>query len=65
MIEDKDRCSGCGHPRRESMDPANQRNYQGDSLRCFACEARENEWNRLQQYGANLAGLRPIADRRD
>lgn len=38
-----DRCGGCGQPRSESMDPANEYAYRADPLRCFSCAARERE----------------------
>lgn len=34
-------CSGCGLPRVESFDPANQERYDVEVLRCFACRERE------------------------
>jgi hypothetical protein len=30
-------CSGCGHPKDESMDPANEGSYEASARRCHAC----------------------------
>lgn len=35
-----EQCSGCGHPRSETMDPKGP-DYQAIQLRCRACETRE------------------------
>lgn len=40
MKQEADRCPGCGQPRHESFDPANQDAYKVHALRCFACEGR-------------------------
>lgn len=36
-------CSGCGHPRSETFDPANHGAYEAVPLQCFACAARDAE----------------------
>ena len=36
-----DECPGCGHPRDESMDPANEFAYLAEPVRCHACAARD------------------------
>lgn len=56
-----DECSGCGQPRSESMDPANERAYVGMlPHRCFACTARERrmkEYEQASQPGALFFGV--------
>lgn len=48
-----DLCGGCGEPRSESMDPANERAYVAPPpLRCHACtaiEARQEKYRDAQQ----------------
>ena len=34
-------CGGCGLPRHETMDPANERKWDTEVWRCHACAARE------------------------
>lgn len=33
-------CPGCGHPKHESFDPANEYAYRGLALNCHACGAK-------------------------
>lgn len=41
-------CPGCGQPRHESMDPANEHRYHADlPLRCHACTAQVR---RVKEY---------------
>jgi hypothetical protein len=40
-------CDGCGHPKAETFDPANQWNYSATSLVCAACDAKAKEAERL------------------
>lgn len=63
-----DICSGCGQPRSESMDPANQFKYESEALRCHGCSAvaRESEnWtdpkhNKGLMIGVTLKGGRHV-----
>lgn len=42
-------CPGCGHPRDESFDPANEDHYDAKPFTCHACHARDRKaWNREQ-----------------
>lgn len=53
-----DACSGCGHPRSETMDP-NGPDYTATALRCRACETRDamaSKWKRDEH--ADFGGLR-------
>lgn len=36
-------CGGCGFPRVETMDPANDRAYEADPVTCAACAAKDAE----------------------
>jgi hypothetical protein len=36
---DDDVCDGCGHPRSETLDPANEDGYTGHAVVCHACRA--------------------------
>lgn len=38
---DGERCSGCGHPRSESMDPAREFDWKAEAVRCHSCAARD------------------------
>jgi hypothetical protein len=51
-------CAGCGEPKSESMDPANELAYQGHALRCHACAARDARANEIQEdEQADTTGL--------
>lgn len=42
-------CSGCGHPRAETMDPANVDAYAAVPVQCFACAAKDAETRQASQ----------------
>lgn len=42
------RCSGCGLPKDECMDPDAEGAYEATAFRCFACHAREMEAKRFR-----------------
>jgi hypothetical protein len=44
-------CSGCGHPRDETMDKRNQHAYKTSAYRCFACESKEKAARRAAEKG--------------
>lgn len=52
-----DACSGCGHPRSETMDPKGP-DYEAVPLRCRACEAREAKAAGMQQAEGSLHGMK-------
>lgn len=35
------RCSGCGHPRTETMSPESEFGWRAEALRCHSCATRE------------------------
>lgn len=36
-------CSGCGRPRHETFDPANEQAYEAEAQRCHACATRDRK----------------------
>lgn len=51
MAELKLRCSGCGNPRDESMDPERAHQWHAHSSVCFACaeiDAEKRSWRDLE-----------------
>ena len=52
-----DICSGCGQPRSESMDKANEYHYEPTALRCHGCAAVATESERFSVPTANTKGL--------
>lgn len=53
---DKLTCSGCGHDRRESMNPDNEFRYEVDAVRCHSCATRDRHIAALPEE-ASRAGL--------
>lgn len=51
-------CPGCGHPRDESMDKANQLAYVAEPVRCFACQARDQRAEKWHRAGGDSAGIK-------
>lgn len=52
-----DLCSGCGHPRSESMLPGNDGAYSGEPLQCHACRAARrsvDDWSSEELHGIYL-----------
>ena len=54
----------CGHPRSESMDPANEFAYTAEPVRCHACAAADRA-SRNRPESLDDAGIRWITLRRD
>lgn len=52
-----DACSGCGHPRSETMNP-NGPDYEATPLRCRACEAREARAHQMAQMDGPMHGMK-------
>ena len=49
MEYERQLCGGCGMPRDESFDPANDDHYDAEPFTCHACAARDRKaWNREQ-----------------
>jgi len=47
MAEQRLRCSGCGHPRDESMDPERADQWNSSTAVCYACaeiDAEKRHW---------------------
>lgn len=58
---DADKCGGCGQPRGESFDPANQDQYDVRALVCHACYAREQAFRSYSDGdGSRTDGLHLI-----
>lgn len=58
QAHDDDQCSGCGHPKSESMDPANERAYSGVPLQCHACRSARRSvdgWTTEELHGIYLS----------
>jgi hypothetical protein len=51
-------CSGgCGQPRDESMDPANEGKYEVPTTRCFACAAMARVGKTHAERGMEVGGV--------
>jgi hypothetical protein len=50
-------CPGCGQPKSESFDPANERAYDVTALVCHACAARTHRQASFEDADGDLAGL--------
>lgn len=61
QAEDADRCSGCGHPMTETLDPANEEAYVGHAVVCHSCRAIEVKTQTVDQR----EGLRGYSTRED
>lgn len=49
---------GCGYPKVESMDVANESRYDAVAVRCFACEARDKAGKKwATDENSDTAGL--------
>lgn len=55
-----DTCSGCGHPRTESMDIDNAETYQTKIIKCHACAAREARTIELQEEAGEKANKKLV-----
>lgn len=59
-------CSGCGHPRDESMNPDLAESWDVRAVRCFACEAKSLAEDRARDDGkGETHGLYFVAERDD
>lgn len=58
-------CPGCGHPKAETFDPANEDAYVGTVLACAACTARRKAEKGLDDLDGvySFATKRPGGDR--
>lgn len=57
QIEQDLKCSGCGQPRDESMDPDNARHYIAEDVRCHACAAIGRRADASKKEGVEPEGL--------
>lgn len=62
---EEDRCSGCGHPRSVSMDPAHEFHWRAERLVCHACAARDRAARRDDGKHRDDAGMNWIVRRTD
>lgn len=59
QAEQAAKCSGCGLPADETMDPANADAYDARLVACHACAARERaERAFLQEHNPDTTGLK-------
>jgi hypothetical protein len=66
MALQAEKCHGCGQPRSESMDIANEDAYEPHKLRCHACATRDSEQKRMGESQIDSAGLYvSVTKRRD
>lgn len=57
MANDAATCHGCGQPRAESTDPANEYGYTAEGQRCHACAAIRRETVKFHEAGGDVAGV--------
>ena len=58
LLEQRDRCPGCGKPWHEATDPDLRREWVVVHDRCFACEAKGADKTQLAATGQSLDGGR-------
>jgi hypothetical protein len=52
-----DTCHGCGQPRTESLDPANEGHYSASPHRCHACAAMSRAVRAWSDAGGTTDGV--------
>lgn len=48
QLWEREHCSGCGAPKAESFDPANEFAYEGVPLECFSCSAQARSVEKME-----------------
>lgn len=64
QAEQDAQCSGCGHPRDESMNPDYETAWDVSTNRCYACAAMARKGKAHSEGGMEAAGLFLGATRR-
>ena len=52
-----ERCSGCGHPVTDTMDPDLEFEWEAEALRCHSCAARDRAAEKAGDMGAGVRWL--------
>jgi hypothetical protein len=42
-------CPGCGQPKHESFDPANEERYEAERLICYSCATRDRKAHKAHE----------------
>lgn len=57
LVEDKTRCSGCGHHRDETTDAESQHKWDAEAVVCHACAARDQRAKAFRNNKGDESGV--------